>query len=401
MTVNKVKRMLRPTDFWHIGEHESWFSDMAQEGLYLKSVGIQFFKFTNGEPKNIKYRIDLSQGEKIAADQKEIYFQSGWDYVTSYGAFNVFASPVELNAPELHTEPAEQAYTLDDICKKTTQTAIIATVAVAVMIVMLASVWLFNPAPYLSIIDGSIMQQAILIFVELYVVYSVLQAAISLRSLRKSLSEGKPINHSAPWKKKHKVKLIIASLYIVMAIFGAILPIMQLVMSETKTLPVADTNLPIVRLADIEKNPELKRESSSYIRDNIDWGNRYKYNWSLLAPVQYESEERGIISNKMWKDNSGVYSPSISTKVYQLSFPSTAESLISGLIERYGLAYRGGDFIEIEHTDFDILIVHEVDEFKEVFASKGRVVMHVTYYGYADIDSIISATAEKITLISD
>ena len=52
-----------------------------------------------------------------------------------------------------------------------------------------------------------------------------------------------------------------------------------------------------------------------------------------------------------------------------VSLPSIAESLISVLIKRYGLAYRGGDFIEIEHTDFDILIVHEVDEFKEVFAS--------------------------------
>lgn len=401
MTVNKVKRMLRPTDFWHIGEHESWFSDMSQEGLHLKSVGIQFFKFTKGEPKNMKYRIDLSQGEKIATEQKEMYSQSGWDYVTSYGAFNVFSSPVELNAPELHTEPAEQAYTLDNICKRTTKSSIMVTVAVALMIVMLASVWLFNPSPYLALIDGSIMQQAILIVVELYVAYSSLQAAISIRSLRKTLSEGKPINHSSPWKRKHKVKLIIASLYIILAIFGAILPIMQLAMSETKTLPVVGTDLPIVRLAEIEQNPELNRETSSYIRDNVDWGNRYKYNWSLFAPVQYESEERGIISNKMWKDNSGVYSPSISTKVYQLSFPSAAESLISGLIKRYGLAYRGGDFIEIEHTDFDILIVHEVDEFKEVFASKGRAVMHITYYGYADIDSIISATAEKITLISD
>lgn len=401
MTVNKVKKMLRPTDFWHIGEHESWFSDMALEGLHLKSVGIQFFKFVKGEPKQMKYRIDLSQGEKIATEQKDIYIQSGWDYVTSYGVFNVFSSPVELNAPELHTEPAEQAYTLDSLCKKTTRTAIIVAVAVALMIGMLASVWLFNPSPYLALIDGSIMQQAIIIFVELYVAYSSLQAAISIRSLRKTLSEGTPINHSAPWKRKHNVKLIIASLYIVLAIFGTILPVMQLTMSETKTLPVVGTDLPIVRLADIEQNPELKRESSSYIRDNIDWDNRYKYNWSLFAPVQYESEERGIISNKMWKDNSGVYSPSVSTRVYQLSFPSTAESLISGLIKSYSLDYRGGDFIEIEHTDFDILIVHEVDGFKEVFASKGRAVMHVTYYGYANIDSIIGATAEKITLISD
>ena len=401
MKVNKVKNMLRPTDFWRIGEHESWFSDMAQQGLHLKKVGIQFFKFTKGEPKQMKYRIDLSQGEKIATEQKEIYSQSGWDYVTSYGAFNVFSSPVELNAPELHTDSAEQAYTLDNLCKKTTKTAIIVAVAVALMIGMLVSIWFVNSAPYLALVDGTIIQQAILIFVELYVAYTSVQAALSIQALRKTLSEGKPINHSAPWKKQHNAKLIVASAYIVLAIFAAILPLMQIAMSETKILPVASTNLPIVRLADIEQNLELDRKRSSTIRDDMDRGNRYRYDWSLFAPVQYQSDENGIVSNKMWNDDSGVYSPSIMTRVYQLSLPSASESLISDLIKRYGLAYRGGDFIEIEHTDFDILIVHEVDEFKEVFASKGKAVMQVRYHGYADIDSIIGATAEKITLISD
>jgi len=401
MKVNKVKNMLRPNDFWRIGEHESWFSDMAQEGLHLKKVGLQFVKFTKGKPKRMKYRIDVSQGKKITPEQKEMYLESGWNYVTSYGEFNVFSSSVEANASELHTDPAEQAYTLNYLDKKLSKTAFIIAVSVLLMIGMLVSIWFFNSANYIALVDGSIIQQTILIIVEVYVAYTSLQAAISIRALRKTLSEGKPINHSAPWKRKHRTKLIIASIYIVLAVFGAILPIMQLALSETRTLPVASTDLPIVRLVDIEQNPELARENSSYTRDNIDWGNHYKYNWSLFAPVQYESDENGTVSNEMWKDGSGVYSPSIGTRVYQLSFPSIAEGLISDLIKRYGLAYRGGDFIEIEHTDFDILIVHEVDEFKEVFASKGRAVMHVTYYGYADIDSIISATAEKITLIPD
>ena len=275
--MSKFKRMLRPTDFWHIGEHESWFSDMAQKGLHLKSVGIQFFKFTKGEPKNIKYRIDLSQGNKITNEQKAIYSQSGWEYVTTYGAFNVFASPVELNAPELHTDPAEQAYTLDDLCKKTTKTAIFITAMVAVMIVMIVSIWLLSSAPYLALIEGTIMQQALLIFVELFVVYTSVQPAMSLRKLRKSLSEGKPIDHSAPWKKSYKAKRVIAGLYILLALFGAILPIMQLTLRETKNLPSENTDLPIVRLADIEQNDELE----------IDRDNQYTYDWSLMAPIQY------------------------------------------------------------------------------------------------------------------
>ena len=103
--------MLRPSDYWHIGEHESWFSDMALEGLHLKKVGIHFVKFTKDNRKQMKYRIDVSQGMKITPEQEEMYLENGWFYVTSYGEFNVFSSQVEANAPELHTDPAEQAYT--------------------------------------------------------------------------------------------------------------------------------------------------------------------------------------------------------------------------------------------------------------------------------------------------
>ena len=38
---------------------------------------------------------------------------------------------------------------------------------------------------------------------------------------------------------------------------------------------------------------------------------------------------------------------------------------------------------------------------KEVFASKGKAVIHVRYYGYADINSVIENIENKIDLISE
>jgi hypothetical protein len=327
-----------------------------------------------------------------------MYAESGWDYVTSYGDFNVFSSPVEMNAPELHTDPAEQSYTLKELDKKLAKSSTLVVTAVILMIGILFSIWFLDGAPIIAIVEGSIIQQVILLIAELYVTYTSLQAAISIRTLRKTLSEGKAIDHNAPWKKHQRVTAAVGIMFIIFVVFGSLLPFIQILMREIETLPLANVDLPIVRLADIEQNPNLVREASSYIQDNVDWGNRYSYNWSLLAPVQYESDEHGIVPNEMWKDGSGVYSPSIYTRVYQLNIPSMAESLISDLIKRYSIKYRGGDFIEIEHTDFDILIIHEVDEFKEVFASKGKVVMYIRYYGYIDINSVIKNTAYKINL---
>ena len=137
------------------------------------------------------------------------------------------------------------------------------------------------------------------------------------------------------------------------------------------------------------------------MRDNVDWDNRYTYDWSPLAPVQYESDENGVVPGKMWEDGSGEYSPSIHTRVYQLSVPAVADNLIADLIKRYRYEYSADKFVETKHADLDLLIVHEEDDFKEVFASKGKAVIYVRYYGYADINSVIENIVEKIDFISE
>lgn len=67
---------------------------------------------------------------------------------------------------------------------------------------------------------------------------------------------------------------------------------------DTKTLPEASLNLPIVRLADVEKNPAMVRGEPSYVSTDVDWGNRYLFDWSPLAPVQYETNEQGVVPGK-------------------------------------------------------------------------------------------------------
>lgn len=400
--MNKTIRKFRPSDFWRIGEHESWFSDMASTGLHLKKVGISFAHFTKGEPRQTRYRIDVFNYKNITSEQKEMYSESSWDYVASYGLFNVFSSPAHANAPELHTDPAEQAYTLNYLDKKLRRSAIGVAVSVVLMIGIIAAMWFIDSEHYLALVEGAIIQQAISLIVILYVAYTSLQGAISIHALRKTLSEGKPINHVAPWKMKHWVNLIVVSIIMVFAIFTAVLPIIQMTMANTKALPVSSTDLPIVRLADVEQNPELVPKQPSYNRNNIDYNSRYSYAWSIFSPLQFESNEHGEVAKELWKDGSGVYSPNISTWAYKINFPYMNEGVLSDLINRYGEKYKGVVYVEMEHPDFDKLIVYEGDySTKEVFAAKGKGVFYIRYQGNAPINLIIKATAEKIKLISD
>ena len=399
--MNKTVRKLRPSDYWRIGEHESWFADMAAKGLHLKKMGIHFAYFVKGEPKKMRYRIDVSMKRTMKLEQLEMYAESGSDYVTGYQFFHVFSSPLDRDAPELHTDPVEQSYTLKAMDKKLAMNAFFVVVAMLLIVGMLSSIWFFDGTPTFTLVQGFAIQQTIFAIFTAYLAYTSLQAAISIRALRKDLIEGKPIDHHASWKKHYRLHSVIAFLFTVVVGLSAILPFVQLVKMDTKTLPEVSPDLPIVRLADVEQNPALVRGESEYMSDNVDWSNRYSYDWSPLAPVQYESDENGVVPGEMWEDGSGEYSPSISTRVYQLSIPAMADNLVSDLIKRYSYDDSEEDLVEIKHPDFELLIVREEEGIKEVFAAKGKAVIHVSYYGYAEIDSVIENIVEKIGIISE
>jgi hypothetical protein len=392
----KTVYKLSPSDYWRIGELESWLSDMAAEGLFLKKLGRQFVKFEKADPKNMRYRLVVSINKEISTEQAEMYGNKGWDFVTSYGSFHVFSSPAELNAPELYTNPLEQSYSLKELDKQLVFNAGVIVLGLLLMIGMLASSWFLDGTPTFVMVEGIMVHQTLLAIYISYIAYASLQAALSVRDLRKKLAEGIPIDHHAPWKKRHTFHTAISFLFTVMIGLSAIIPFVHLMKMDTKTLPETDVNLPIVRLADVENDPKLERTEPTFIEDGVDWGNRYSYDWSLLAPVQYETDEHGLVRGSLWEDGSGEYSPAIHTQYYQLRFSDMAENLVSDLIKRYSFETIQGDFVEKKHPDLDLLIVHEEKELKQVFAKRGKEVMYVHYFGYADINTVIENVVEKI-----
>ncbi|BAQ11118.1 hypothetical protein OXB_2647 [Bacillus sp. OxB-1] len=394
--MSKMVRRLR-SDEWRIGEHESWFADMAAQGLHLKKLGRIFARFERGEPKRTRYRIDVSIHKKMSEEQMELYEEGGWEFVTQYGAFYVFSSPAEREAPELHTDPAEQAYTLRELDKKLFGNALFILVALLLIAGMLSSLWFLDRTPVYMLVEGMAVQQTVLTVVIGYQAYIAVRGAVSIRALQKRLNEGRPIDHHAPYRKRWRRHTFIALLFLLFAAASAVMPIMYLVKEKTATLPGSSPELPIVRLAEIEQNPELIREP--YMIDDVDWANRYSYNWSPLAPLQYDTDESGTVPGETWDDESGGYSPSLHTKVYRLSMLSLADPLVSDLVKRY--QYGNEQFIETAHPDLDRLLVHEDAEVKEIVARRGKAVVYVRYHGYAELEAVLTGVVAKMGLIAE
>lgn len=391
--MRKVKRKIM-VDNWSIGENESWFSDMAKEGLHLKKFGALFVHFERGEPKDTQYRIDTSSNKKMSEADKEMFQEAGWQHVTKLGEFNVFSSPTELRAPELHSDPAEQAYTLKDLAKKLQRSTIQTIILCILGVAMASAFWFIDKTPTLTVVRGD-FQLVVLLLILVFSLFTVLQSNLSIRRLRKELQEGKAINHNAPWRKKRRLPLVISSILITVLSANLVMVIAQIMLGNTETLPLKGNDLPIVRLADIEQNPDLMREEH-FVEEQLDMLNRYSYNWSPIAPLQYKSDESGIVPEQLWKDLSGTYSPSLRTEVYQLNFPLLSEKLLADLVQWH--IFRG-DITELESDVFDSLFIQKQEGSQEIFAAKGKGVMYVAYYGYADTATILSMIEEKMALI--
>ena len=390
--MTKLVRKIRPADFWRIGEHESWFSDMAKEGLHFHSMGKYFARFKKGEPQEMEYRIEVTSTTAISDDQISMYEENGWDYVSSFDQFHVFASPKSRHAVEIHTDPAEQFFTLQTLNKKLISNSIIVLLLSLLIIGMNVALWFLDNTPVLQLVKGHVLEQTILSFFILYSVYLTIKGMLSILALRKQLKNGIPINHHAPWKKSLQRSAILNIVFIMIAFGSAYLPFKQLFEMDTITLPVEVTNHKVVRLAELEQLPDLKREE--YYIDGINWANRLSTNWSIVAPIQYEIDESGETYISTASNEKIKYNPSLSSEVYELRMTSLVEPLVQDLITWY--SYHTKTFNKKQNASLDYLYIYEEEMYRNVVAAKGNVVTFVSYSGNATTNVLIEKIAEKL-----
>ena len=388
-------------DEWRIGETESWFTDMAAQGLHLKSVINKYAHFERGEAKNIRYRIDFTNAENLLGEeQRELYAQSGWEYVCDMGKSRVFRSPEALNAPEIHTDAAEQAYMLKKLGRSLKLSAILIALLMVLSVGAICLLRFSSTAPILDFLDGR-NRMPMVFWVAIGGTFRAIQAAISIKKLTRSVSEGGEIDHRADWRR-YRRRAAAGSL-----IFGVVLTlylgvnVTSIAMRRTETLPMVSDNQMHIRLADIETDDALLR-GMSFERRGVDWANYSSRWWSLLASETIEMAEHGVIPGKVcpgsaenwWPAEAMEYAPSISVKLYRLRFSQLAAETLKALCDSNRW---GGARPLVEHTDytgFDTLITRVGEGDTEVFASRANDVIYVRYYGDKDLETVIEVVCD-------
>jgi hypothetical protein len=377
-------------EYWSIGRNESWFTDMASKGLYLKSIGRLFARFSKGEPAKIQYRIDVLDKEP-SHEQLELYEQCGWTFVTSFESFYVFSSPEDSGWPELHTDPVEQGLTLSSLNRKLINSLFASCLTMVLYFIIMYYAVFLDETPYLSLVQDDILPQVLASIAMIYVFYTEIRNYLSIRNLRKSLLAGKPLNHRLNWKKSRILRGTVSILLFAAALYIMVMPFIGIIKSKTYEIPEHTPDLPVARLVQIEQNPALKKNSSITYR-GIDAGNRVSYDWSWIAPVQYEVMEMGIIEGMTWK-GSKTYSPKVHTRYYESAIKGIEEGLLRDLMKkRYGKPESKP--VKIQSNEFESLYIAEEGTRKEMFACRGNMVIYVDYDGFQDTEQVLMAVIE-------
>ncbi len=386
--MSKVVRRFRLNDYWDMAEHESWYTHMAQQGLFLKKKGAFFTYFEQRPSQKMKYRIEVSK-KALEDAQIDFYESAGWEYVTHYNYFHVFRSPAEMNAPEIHTDPVEQANTLKDLNRMLMFNWIFSSICAILTTGMMWSIFFLDGAPVRQLVQGATTSQLFLPIFMLLIILQTAQAALSIRRLKKKLQSGIPLVHDLPWQKK-SWRSAWHIFYLSLAIIGCVLSFSQLYVMDYGTLAEDDARFPSIDLAAVEQNEQLVRGEDWF--NGTDYHNYYSTGWNPLTKTQYTVDQTGVVPDVQWADGSGGYEPSIKTEYYELRFEWLALPLASDLMKWYSFDER---HIPLNVADgrFDKLYVREEYPKLEIAAVKDKKVVYIRYFGDARTNDVVAQVA--------
>ena len=378
---NTVYKLI-PVDFVDIDRFEGWAEDMARRGLYLHHLTpFLFAAFQRGEPAPVRYRLE-PRGSFWSRESQNYCRSLGWEFVFHVGRWFDLYRNDDPEAPELHTDPVVHSYALDRISRSL---RILTAVLVLCFVGELAALllpYLLSETPVLLLLDvsGISTLSMLVLFLLLGVEFRSLG---SFFRLRRRLREGiVPGRHSWRSSARWYFGLLLFDLVLLAALIAS--PLVMRSVEWEGELATAERPFPILELRELEGDPALEAVPSPITLEifGYDSHNYVRRNWSLLAPGQYEVDQR--------LTDGGDYEPRLDMLWYRLSLPCLASPLLDDLISWYSdLRYAPEHYTvtEPELPGFDRAVLVQDNRWpgQELFLQAGNVVIYLDYSGAQDL----------------
>ena len=376
--MGKLIRRVNNDSLWEVDECEAWFKDMSSKGYHLKSCGNNIFTFEEGNKADYSYRVIFSK-EEISEDVLTEYKARGWDLLLEYRHFRVFVNKLEKEYMELCEDFSKVRVRQYDkaIIHYLWGLVVFAVIAFYISDEKLL-VWLAQDKAnvFLVVISIGIMS----------IILNLKRCANAYKRKKSLLTNGQsPKNFDiSNWRLKNSISWVLSWAFLIAIIVLA--PFSEDIFTgKVHTITEKDNSLPVVRLYEIERNPELKIDvnvnSDGY--DERNYVRRWK---TLFSPIIYRAEENAYLG----KERIGV-----DTTYYSLRFESMAHGVLKDMLSHrmYG-RYVKHSPVKSEYFD-EIYVVNSAN-FKSVFAAWGSNVIRITYFGDKKVEDIVRAMEENL-----
>lgn len=350
---------------------ESWLEDLHAKGLVLDKDGyvFGFMQFQRGEPQRVKYRLEAIQkvhAFKFPDDPDEktqsFYEEFGWEYLGQFREFYIYRN-CDPSAPELNTDPAIQAMSLNALKKRG---------GLWLFVMALTVVW----GAYVLITKGRIIANLInegwlpTLLLPAFLLAAVvisLASYMHIARLHRKLKRGEPLKRNKNWRKGLFLRRTCCLLLVVLWL------VPKNSMEDFLPDPGADTAIrvaefhgdaPIVTMAEMAPEWEHVSQHDGVVRQWED----------VLSPV-----------NLFWAESAQLESPdgekyigSLEVNYHETADMWIAEALVKDFTAEFA-QYQNYTSVPLNAADygFDYLAVSENYAYAKIIIRSGCTVIKV------------------------
>ena len=249
--MKKIHR-LAPCAHYDVERIESWLTDMASQGFHLmkEPAFMGFFAFEKGTGAEVRYRLEpkqkLSDGKKPDWEQRAMFRDYGWEFVTDYSLFYIYRA-LSPEAAELNTDPKVQAVSMKGALKQ-----LILPLLIVIHVFCNAITDIFTQ-PVRHLLNFGIVYTAGYFLVMAGAMCMTLVRLNHFFRLWRKLKKNIPLDHRKPWRKTAFLNRFLkaAEWIFYFLIFGVILA--QCTNSMTGNLRLSDysEDPPFITIGDL------------------------------------------------------------------------------------------------------------------------------------------------------
>ena len=392
MKERHIVRRLVPVDFLDLDGIELWLEDMAAKGLHFQKFGTFFAQFRPGDPARVRYHAEPTEkgGNTIPAQAAD-YGDMGWTYVGKLGYLALFRT-ADPDAPEFHTDPVAQSYTLDRLTRRLTRFVWVLLDMLAALVAFMVWARLDSAfGPVLSLVRFGSLYTNLVILADVALILYFSWEVWGLCRLRRRLRAGIPHQRPGCWRRTGLVRQGYTLLLSIAALIqlGFTAAYFAGVTKWDLDLSDLDRPAPVLSLAELEGDGYTTEPFGYPGYEGLDLDNYISYDGRPLARI-YEGRQAGTV------DGERRY---LEMEWYDLTLPFLAGPLLKDLMdyELYDLRYVPKRYAveELSVPGFDQLVVAENLDYggQQLFARLGSRVVCLDYTGSRDLTEHLEQVA--------